>query len=330
MFYLLVSTGFLQGLNNMSKDLVSFKETTDITIPKNWDYDSSVQRQKNLFKAVREQGGKALVELRKAHQILTEDANKKKGRKYPNKTFETYCEDIEIGRRTGYRWIEKYFPIYYLDVRQKALVSDDTTPLPPNIDIWQGDFRELADKIEDESIDLILTDPPYAEEYLGLWQDLFVFASKKLKPSSFLVAYSGLMYLDKIFKMKNELIYYWMMNIEFTKKPLVMGRNMINGWKSILVFQKPPFKKLKKVVVDKIKLDYTERELHDKNWGQTVQPFEFLLESFSKINDKVVDPMAGTGTTLIACRNKSRSCLGIETEEKYIDLVKGRIKIKNR
>ena len=209
--------------------------------------------------------------------------------------------------------------------KKKEIIKKQAKDYKPNNDIQviNDDFRNV--KIDDNSIDLVLTDPPYPEEYLPLWQDLFLMAEKVLKPSGFLVAYSGQMYLDKIFKMKNDLIYYWTMGIEFTAKPMISGRNFINCWKPILVFQKPPFKKINGAMEDKIKLTYTERELHDKNWGQTIEPFELLLEQFSNIGDMVFEPFAGTGTTLIACKNKKRKCIGVEIEKEYIDLMKGRL-----
>ena len=194
-----------------------------------------------------------------------------------------------------------------------------------DIQIFNKDFREL--EIQDSSIDLILTDPPYPAEYLHLWKDLFIQAKRVLKPNKFLVAYSGQMYLDKIFKYADEagLNYYWMINIEFTKKPLVHGRKVLNEWKPILVFQNG-LKQHDRVFSDKISMKYTEREMHDLNWGQTVEPFEFLLDRFSNTQDLVYEPFAGTGTTLLACKNTNRKCIGTELKTDYIDLIKGRLK----
>ena len=194
-----------------------------------------------------------------------------------------------------------------------------------DIKIYNKDFRKL--KIEDSSIDLILTDPPYPAEYLHLWKDLFIQAKRVLKANKFLVAYSGQMYLDKIFKYADEagLDYYWMINIEFTKKPLVHGRKVLNEWKPILVFQNG-LKQHDRVFSDKITMKYTEREMHDLNWGQTIEPFEFLLDRFSNTQDLIYEPFAGTGTTLIACKNTNRKCIGTEIKTDYIDLIKGRLK----
>ncbi len=194
-----------------------------------------------------------------------------------------------------------------------------------DIKIYNKDFRKL--KIEDSSIDLILTDPPYPSEFLHLWKDLFVQAKKILKPNKFLIAYSGQMYLDKIFNYAYEvgLDYYWTLNIEFTKKPLVHGRKVLNEWKPILVFQNG-LKQHDRVFSDKINMNYTEREMHDLNWGQTVEPFEFLLDRFSNTQDLIYEPFAGTGTTLLACKNTNRKCIATEIKTDYIDLIKGRLK----
>lgn len=193
-----------------------------------------------------------------------------------------------------------------------------------DIKIHNLDFREL--NLKDGEIDLILTDPPYPAEFLPLWKDLFIMAKRVLKPNGFLIAYSGQMYLDKIFQYAAEsgLDYYWLINIEFTKKPLVHGRKVLNEWKPILVFQNG-LKQHDRVFSDKISMKYDERELHDLNWGQTIEPFEFLLDRFSNEMDLVFEPFAGTGTTLIACKNKKRRCIATEIETKYIDLIKGRL-----
>jgi len=194
-----------------------------------------------------------------------------------------------------------------------------------DIKINNIDFREYAKQIDNNFIDAIITDPPYPEEYLDLWQDLFIIAEKILKPSSFLIAYSGQMYLDKIFNMKNNLIYYWMMNIIFSQKPLIQGRNIINEWKPILIFQKPPFKKISDTISDTISFNYDERDLHDKNWGQTIKPFELLIERFTNPGDLILEPFAGSGTTLIAAQRQKRKCIGCEIDKQYIEIIKGRL-----
>jgi 16S rRNA G966 N2-methylase RsmD len=56
-------------------------------------------------------------------------------------------------------------------------------------EISNGDFT--YSKIEANSFDLILTDPPYANEFLFLWEQLGRLASRVLKPGAYLIAYAG-------------------------------------------------------------------------------------------------------------------------------------------
>jgi len=192
--------------------------------------------------------------------------------------------------------------------------------------IIHADFRSFSKTISNNSIDLIITDPPYPKEFLTLWGEMFEIAKRVLKPNAFLVAYSGQQYLPQIFKMAMNagIDYYWTMALRFTKKPLVFGRKVLNEWKPILIFQNG-FKIKEEVFSDSILMEYSERELHDENWGQTVAPFEWLLDKFSQPGDTVFDPFLGTGTTLLACENIGRLGIGTDIERKYTDLAKGRL-----
>ncbi len=39
------------------------------------------------------------------------------------------------------------------------------------------------------------------------------------------------------------------------------------------------------------------------------------------VESSVYDPFCGTGTTLIACENKSKICYGMELDEKYAQVI---------
>ena len=208
------------------------------------------------------------------------------------------------------------------ELKAKDFKSED-------IKIFNEDFREYAKRIDDNSVDLILTDPPYPKEFLSLWEDMFAVADRILKPSSFLVAYANHQNLDEIFRLKNNLKYYWTFKLDFTLKPMAMGRNLIATWKPVLIYQKLPFEKRGETIEDNVK-DYTpfnndERDMHEDNWGQSIGKVEYLIDKFSKSNELIFEPFAGTGTTLIACRNMSRRCIGTEVDKQYIDLIKGRL-----
>lgn len=66
-----------------------------------------------------------------------------------------------------------------------------------------------------------------------------------------------------------------------------------------------------------------------KNNHPTVKPIklmEYLIKLVSKENALVLDPFAGSGSTLIACQKLNRKFIGIEKEEEYIKIINARLK----
>ena len=45
---------------------------------------------------------------------------------------------------------------------------------------------------------------------------------------------------------------------------------------------------------------------------------EHLIRTFTDINDVVIDPCAGSGTTLLACKNLGRKGFGFEIKREYV------------
>jgi DNA modification methylase len=63
-------------------------------------------------------------------------------------------------------------------------------PIPPTL--YLGDFRAI--ELPPESIDWVITDPPYAKEYLPLYSDLSRCAERWLKPGGSLLVMCGQSY----------------------------------------------------------------------------------------------------------------------------------------
>lgn len=68
----------------------------------------------------------------------------------------------------------------------------------------------------------------------------------------------------------------------------------------------------------------TEVGLHPTQ--KPVALFEYLIKTYSNQGDTVLDICAGSGTTGVACENLKRDYILIEKEEKYVEVIKERLK----
>lgn len=67
----------------------------------------------------------------------------------------------------------------------------------------------------------------------------------------------------------------------------------------------------------------SKKEKGDGNTHITVKPLkliEHLIQLFSKEGSLIVDPFLGSGTTVLACQNTNRRCIGIELNSEYYDI----------
>lgn len=179
-----------------------------------------------------------------------------------------------------------------------------------------GDFREKGKSIEDNSVDMIFTDPPYAKDTLPLWNDLGEYAATTLKPGGVFVSYTGVLYLPHIHEMLGRhLNYLWTAAIYHTgSNKLVSAVKIQQMWKPILIYYKPPLNKYWKPFIDMVSGGQS-KEHHD--WEQSVGEAAHYINALCPANGILVDPMMGSGTTLVAGLSiqKNLNCIGIEIDK---------------
>jgi hypothetical protein len=200
------------------------------------------------------------------------------------------------------------------DERRAEPAKTVTSPL---ITIAHGDFREvLPDNLADESVDMILTDPPYPGEFVDLFTDLAEVASTLLKPNGVLVALVGQYHLtDYMTRLETHLSYRW------TGAYMVPGpRNRVHaarigtGWKPLLIFTRNDADRgAQPWLLDDVVTSSGDDKNHH-HWGQNVGPFSRLIESLTQPGDLVVDPFVGGGTTAVAARDTGRRFFGCDID----------------
>lgn len=192
------------------------------------------------------------------------------------------------------------------------------------VDYFLGDFEQVLDYLDDQSVDCIITDPPYPYDYIECWSKLSRFAAKKLKPGGFCIAYSGQMHLPEVYKrMSEHLNYYWTFNLIHTgSRQLINGRNVFCGWKPLLVYQNG-FELRKEPCDDFILGTGMEKDSH--RWQQSLNELDFVIDKFTDPGDLICEPFAGGGTTIIAAIKNGRSIVAAEIDKESYQISKSRI-----
>ena len=82
-----------------------------------------------------------------------------------------------------------------------------------------------------------------------------------------------------------------------------------------------------KTVIQVPQISSRSKEYYGHPTQKPLKLMRTIIKMSTEEGDTVLDPFAGSGTTLIACEEMNRNCLGIEINKKYIQMIKKRIQI---
>ena len=224
-----------------------------------------------------------------------------------------------------------------------------------NFNLFCGDSIELMKSIPDNSIDLIVTDPPYKTTSRGSAGNSGRMLQKQINKDGNVFKHNNVKISDYACEfyriLKNGTHCYVMTNhknliemlSEFTKagfiftKSLIwekgnkiMGQYYMSQFEYILFFRKGKAKKINYCgTSDIINIpNIKQKDENNKNLHDTEKPVELmsiLIENSSKESDIVLDPFMGIGSTGIACKNLNRKFIGMELDKGYFKIAKDRI-----
>lgn len=187
--------------------------------------------------------------------------------------------------------------------------------------VFHLDFR-TAGVIPPDSIHLICTDPPYLKEYLHLWPALADFASVVLKPGGYLISYAPHEYLPEVIAaLSTKLSYYWIIAVKQTgAEPRMQKKSVMVQWKPMVIFYKGERPLEHERFGDMLVGEMGNKELHVRAQGESEAAY--VIEKFTQPGDVVLDPMCGSGTTLLAATNLGRRAVGIDIDPVACDTTK--------
>jgi len=220
--------------------------------------------------------------------------------------------------------------------------------------LYLGDSLKIMSEFEDNSIDLIITDPPYAINKIGLAsindrKSSGLLGDKKLEFQDFPDISNYINILYRILKNNSHayimcnhkqlpIFFNAIKNSDFNFCQLLTWEKTNNQILTNFYLLKNEFvfflskgfkeinnKKFPTVIRTEIKFVNRGEEKKHHITEKPIRLMEIFVEASSKENDVVLDCFMGSGTTGIAAKRNNRKFIGIEINKKYFDIAKKRI-----
>lgn len=203
---------------------------------------------------------------------------------------------------------------------KKAKADAASAGVQTSVDIRHGDFREVLADLT--NVDAVITDPPYPREFIPLLGDLAAWADKVLAPDGVLAVLMGQTYLPDVYRLLDgHRPYRW------TACYLTPGSGYAShaarvqsNWKPLIVYGGGPR------FADIIRSEGQDAaaKTHHK-WGQDYTAFHTIIERLTSRGQTVVDPFAGSGTTLLAAHALGRHAIGCDVDADAVQTARERV-----
>lgn len=181
-----------------------------------------------------------------------------------------------------------------VETRLRREASRNAAALPDGMDLRHGDAREQLADVADESVALVLTDPPYGDDGAPLYEWLAEWSKRVLIPGGSLICYTGQSRLNRDMTIFDRHLRYWwslaMMHMQSQRLP---GKFVIAGFKPVLWYVND-HRRGRTLVPDVLKPSARDKELHD--WAQGEAGVSSLIEHLTEPGETIADPFAGTAT----------------------------------
>ena len=215
--------------------------------------------------------------------------------------------------------------------------------------VYNEDCLNIMKNIQDNSIDLIITDPPYKTTSRGssggggmLLKDINksgnVFNYNDIKAIQYIPEFFRVLKKDshcyimtnninliEILNVATNCGFHFVKSLIWDKGNKIMGRYYMTQFEYVLFFRKGADKPINNFGTSDI-LRIPNKKMSnfddDGNLHDTEKPMELikiLIENSTKEGELVLEPFAGIGSTILACIKSKRHYIGVEIEKKYYD-----------
>jgi DNA modification methylase len=203
--------------------------------------------------------------------------------------------------------------------------------------VLPGNCIDVMRQFNSESVDFVLTDPPYVKSYRSrdgrmvrndnnfAWlKPAFEQLYRILKPHRFCVCFYGWAHAEKFLEAFCHSGFRIAGHLSFPKRYISGKRYLAYQHEAAYLLAKGEPTQPQYALADVIEWrDYPKNELHP-----TQKPLSVLtplIKAFSRPGDLVLDPFCGSGSTLLAAKIKGRAFVGVELDPSYFEIARSRL-----
>lgn len=202
--------------------------------------------------------------------------------------------------------------------------------------VIHGDCLEIMPTLVAESVDLIVTDPPYLCRYLDRtgrrvlnddkddWLDpAYDQMYRLLRPNTFCVSFYGWHQADKFihawrragFRILEHMVFIkpYESSRRYVRRRHEQAYVLAKGYPRIPIYLPP----------DVMEWEYTGNKFHPTQ--KPINLLAALIQAFSRPREHVLDPFCGSGSTLIAAQRLDRTAQGIELDPQFVQATQERL-----
>ena len=223
------------------------------------------------------------------------------------------------------------------------------------IQILNQDFRKTLKGLPNNSVDLIITDPPYKITQRGncgnsggmfktkasMKGDLFKHNDlnpedyaheffRVLKDGSHCYIMTNHTNLQHMLNTFTSVGFHFVKSLVWVKNNKIMGRYYMSQFEYILFFRKGKDKQINEcgtsdVMVIKNKKLKKEDGSNAHNTEKPVELTDILVRNSSQENELVCDPFLGIGAVAISCKKLNRRFIGGDIDKEYCEITNQRL-----
>ena len=211
-----------------------------------------------------------------------------------------------------------------------------TTTAANHNTVLHGDCVEIMRRMQPASIDFVITDPPYIMRYCARdgrsianddnarWlKPAFTQIHRLLKSTAFCISFYGWNKADLFIDAWRGAGFRIVGHLVFRKRYPSSTRFLRYQHEQAYLLAKGDVQPPAQPIPDVIEFPYTGNKLHPTQ--KPVAALKPLIETFCPPQGTLLDPFAGSGSTLVAARQLGRQCIGIEIDEQHYHTATARL-----